>query len=204
MKNTLPLLEPINNISIIKDSFPELLFDDIDEAIETMNAKYSSVLLSNFETILNIDDERINLLSNKYYMKLQESKYLDFIVKVFTKNDKCCIIDTNLFSLNYDYFLNYLNSGIDIKFQYILLHQYIHLFDTQNRFFYIKDKELLKLFIIFSLRENMLSKFFLFPKNKTCLISNYDCLFPIFYNDNFVLEEYNKLAENTRIYLIKV
>lgn len=155
------------------------------------------------EVVLDTDDERINLLSNSYYMKLQESKYLDFILKVFEENDNCCIIDTNLFKLNYDYFLSYLNSGIDIKFQYLLIHQYIHLLDIQNRFFFIKDKELLKLFFIFSLRENMLSKFFLFPKNKTCLISNYDCLFPIFYKDNLLFEKYNKFAKNNGLFLVQ-
>lgn len=201
--NTLPLLQPIDSIDIFQNSFSELLFDDIDESIEKMSLKYSSVLLSNFEVILNADDERINLLSNSYYMKLQENKYLDFMIKVFEQNDNCCIVDTNLFELNYDYFLSYLNSGIDIKLQYLLLHQYINLFNTQNRYFYVKDRELLKLFVIFSLRENMISKFFLFPKNKTCLISNYDCLFPIFYKDDILFDEYKNITKTVGLYLIK-
>lgn len=98
--------------------------------------------------------------------------------------------------------MNYLNSGIDIKFQYLLLHQYINLFNNKSRYFYIKNKELLKLFIIFSLRENMISKFFLFPKNKICLISNYDCLFPIFYKDNILFDECSNIAKDIGLYLI--
>lgn len=203
MLNNLPLLESVDNIKILEDNFSELLFDDIDESIEKMRLKYNSVSLSNFESILDANDERINLLSNSYYMKLQESKYLDFILKVFKENDNLCIIDTHLFRLNYDYFLGYLNSGIDIKFQYLLLNQYIHLFNTKNKYFYIKDKELLKLFFIFSLRENMLSKFFLFPKENICLISNFDCLFPIFYKEEFLFEKYHNFSKDTGLYLIK-
>ena len=123
MRNSLPLLEQIDNLKVLENSFSELLFDDIDESIEKMSLKYSSGLLSNFEVILDKDDERINLLSDAYYIKSQEYKYIDFIDKVFKENDNLCIIDTHLFRLNYDYFLGYLNSGIDIKFQYLLLHQ---------------------------------------------------------------------------------
>lgn len=203
MRNSLPLLEQIDNLKVLENSFSELLFDDIDESIEKMSLKYISGLLSNFEVILDKDDERINFLSDAYYMKSQEYKYIDFIDKVFEENDNLCIIDTHLFRLNYDYFLGYLNSGIDIKFQYLLLHQYIHLFNTKNRFFYIKDKELLKLFFIFSLRENMLSNFFLFPKENICLISNFDCLFPIFYKEEFLFEKYHNFSKDTGLYLIK-
>ena len=203
MRNSLPLLEQIDNLKVLENSFSELLFDDIDESIEKMSLKYSRGLLSNFAVILDKDDERINLLSDAYYMKSQEYKYIDFIDKVFKENDNLCIIDTHLFRLNYDYFLGYLNSGIDIKFQYLLLHQYIHLFNTKNRFFYIKDKELLKLFFIFSLRENMLSNFFLFPKENICLISNFDCLFPIFYKEEFLFEKYHNFSRDTGLYLIK-
>lgn len=198
----LPLLEPIRNINIIKDSFPELLFDDINESIEKMNLKYNSALLSNFEKILDKNDKRLNLLSDSYYIKLQEDKYIDFIVKIFEKNNNYCVINTNLLSLKYDSFLEYLNCGIDIKFQYLLLHQYIQLFNNQNKFFYIKDKELLKLFIIFTLRENMLTNFFLFPKNKICLISNYDCLFPLFYKDKISFTEYSKIAKDRGLFFI--
>ena len=202
MLNTLPLLESIKNIEILEENFSELLLEDIDESVEKMNLGYGSNLLSNFEILLNQNDERINLLSDSYYMKSQEEKYLNFIVKVFEENDNSCIINTNLFNLNYDYFLSYLNSGIDIKFQYLLLHQYINFINTENSYFYIKDKELLKLFMTFTLREDMITKFFLFPKDKICLISNYDCLFPIFYKDAELFKKYNKLAKDSELYLI--
>lgn len=202
MLNMIPLLEPINDITIIKNIFPELLFDDIDESIEKMSLKYNNALLSNFEKILDKNDKRINLLSNNYYSKLQEDKYIDFMIKIFEQNSNNCIINTNLLSLKYDVFFEYLNYGIDIKFQYLLLHQYIQLFNNQNKYFCIKDKELLKLFIIFSLRENMLTNFFLFPKNKVCLISNYDCLFPLFYKDKVLFNEYSKIAKNTGLFFI--
>lgn len=201
MKN-LPLLKILKDSNLIKNHFPELLMDDIDEALESMRLNYNHALLSNFEMILSKDDERIKLLSDRYYMSLQECKFINFIEEVFLDNDKKCIIKTDFFNMDYDTFLSYLNSGIDIKFQYILLHQYINFHNIKSEYFMIKDVELLKLFITFILKEQWISHFFIFPKNEICLISNYDQLFPIFFKNKFIIEKYSKIAKKCGVYLI--
>ncbi|WP_228568922.1 hypothetical protein [Campylobacter sputorum] len=201
MKN-LPLLKILKDSNLIKNHFPELLMDDIDEALESMRLNYNHALLSNFEMILSKDDERIKLLSDRYYMSLQECKFINFIEEVFLDNDKKCIIKTDFFNMNYDTFLSYLNSGIDIKFQYILLHQYINFHNIKSEYFMIKDVELLKLFITFILKEQWISHFFIFPKNEICLISNCDQLFPIFFKNKFIIEKYSKIAKKCGVYLI--
>lgn len=125
MKN-LPILEILKDSNIVRNSFIELFMaKDIDQVLEKMRLDYNHALLSNFEKILNNGDERNRLLSNKYYMNLQEDKFIGFFIDIFKNNSNICVIKTDFFSKYYDLFLPYLNSGIDIKFQYLLLHQYI-------------------------------------------------------------------------------
>lgn len=202
MKN-LPILEILKDSNIIRNSFIELFMaKDIDQVLEKMRFDYNHALLSNFEKILNDNDERNRLLSNKYYMNLQEDKFIGFFIDIFKNNSDICIIKTDFFSKDYDLFLPYLNSGIDIKFQYLLFHQYIKFHNKKNRYFIIKDIELLKLFIIFGLREQWINDFFIFPKDEICLINNYDQLFPMFFKNNYSLEKYDKIAKLNKIFLI--
>ena len=203
--NNLPLLEILTDKNVINNIFSELMSDDIDECLNKMNAKYNKFLLSSFDTILSNDDKRIALLSDSYFMKSQESKYINFFSEIFEANNKCCIVEVNLTNFDYDNLLSYLNIGIDIRFQYILLHQYINFFNNKNmqkRYFYIKDKDLLTLFVIFSLREQSLSQYFLFPRDEICIFSNYDCLLPIFFKNDNIVKNYREITEKLEIYLI--
>lgn len=202
MKN-LPILEILKDSNIVRNSFIELFMaKDIDQVLEKMRLDYNHALLSNFEKILNDNDERNRLLSNKYYMNLQEDKFIGFFIDIFKNNSNICVIKTDFFNKDYDLFLPYLNSGIDIKFQYLLLHQYIKFHNKKNRYFIIKDIDLLKLFIIFGLREQCINDFFIFPKDEICLINNYDQLFPMFFKNNHSLEKYDKIAKLHKIFLI--
>lgn len=194
----LALLKPIDKI----DVFQELLLDDFDEILEKMRTSYLHKSLSSFESVLNTNDKRIKLLEDAYYMRNEEYKFVNFILEIFEKNNNCCIIDTHLFNLNYDYFLSYLSSGIDINYQCLLLHQYINFINTKKKYFCIRDKNLLKLFVIFGLRENKINQFFLFQNEKICIFNNYDHLLPIFYEDNNVFQKYYKISKKNDLYLI--
>ncbi|MGH1601164.1 hypothetical protein [Campylobacter majalis] len=196
------LLKAISKTKLIKSGYSWLL-GDMDSCMNILEKKYDKHLLSNFDVVLSEKDERVALLSDRYFMYNQEKNYIDFILKIFEKNDNCCIIDTHFTSINYEYFLSYLNSGIDIKFQYLLLHQYIHFIGKKNRFFKIDDKDLLVLFFLFSLREQPLSQFFLFPKDEICLVSNYDCLFPMFFKQKSLVANYSLMAKEAGLYIIK-
>jgi len=201
MIESLPLLKPLKNISKIEKYYPELLSDDLDDEIDRMYSRYHHALLDNFETTLNIKDTRLSLLGNEYFMKINEYKYINFISEIFKNNNSYCVIDTNLFNLNYSDFLGYLNFGIDIALQYILLHQYISLKNIKSKYFIIKDIKLLEMFIVFGLRENSLNNFFFFPDDKSCIIVNYDQTFPIFSIDRKILDDYSNIAKNSSLYV---
>jgi hypothetical protein len=192
----IPLLEPINNIlEVLKDY--QKLIDDVDFIVDN----YNCLVLDNFEASLDKKDKRLELLNNKYFMKSNEENYINTISEIFFMNNNCCVIDTNLLNFNYDYFLGTLNCGIDIKYQYILLHQYIKLNTFNNKYFYIKNVNLLKIFIIFGLRDNRLNNFIFFPKDNSFIFINYDQVFPIFNKNENILRKYALIAKNNNLYI---
>ncbi|PSM51619.1 hypothetical protein CBLAS_1548 [Campylobacter blaseri] len=201
MKN-LPIIKSIDNLQEIQDKFCELISDDIDKIVEKMSENHTSRLLTMFEKTLIKNDDRLELLNDDYFKMTKEDSYLKFILEVFRQNDKNCIVNTNLFNVGYEYFLDYLNIGIDRKFQYLLLHQYMNFYGKNCSYFCVEDEEILKLLFTFILRENLVINYFLFPKDEICLISNYDCSFPIYFKDKSLVFKYSDIANENELYLI--
>lgn len=196
----IPVLEKISNTECFKNSFKEL-YKDIWADTEEFFDKYESGILDIFSKQLREDTKDLELLSNEYFLFSYENNYLNFIEEVFNNNDKTCIINLEFSQLDDISFLEKMNNGLDKTYQLIFLNNYLKLQNTGDGLFYIKDKNLLKLFFTLLLRESSFINYLFFPNENIIIGFGYDRSIPVHSFTKESLNNYRKKSKEFNLFI---
>jgi hypothetical protein len=193
----IPILKKVN--FNFQKKFFKTDFDNNDNFYEAAIKKYPNAILDVFDRCLDAENKEIELLSNEYFRLSQEYKYLNFIEKVFSLNDKKCYVDIVLEKSSYLSF-KYIWCELDEIDKYILMHQIILLSNKNHKKnFLIDDVNLAKMFIRGMLREYWHYNLY-FDKKPLLIMGNYDLSLPVICKCENDMKVYEKIANECGLY----
>jgi len=170
-----------------------------DDFFDSVIEHYPRNILDMFENKLKEDSEEIKLLDSEYFKLINEEKYLNFIVEVFTKNNSICYVEIPAFQNYSDHlFLRILNE-LDLVDRYIILQQIDVISLASGSKFEIKDKNLLKMLFKCILRELIPIEFYFLDK-PLIIFNNFDMSLPLVFKNEEDIGFYKEIAEKHSLF----
>lgn len=166
--------------------------------IEDGFGKFKNNILSANRYKLNLFDEKQNIEKSKFKNEYEEN-FISFIQDAYKINDnKGLIIDfyiNNLDEIAMKNILEILDE--DERAVFLKITQEM---TGDTNYFKVENEETLKMIVKLNTREMFFSTFYFLDKEFT-VWGNYNMEFPVFYNDNQIIEEYRKIASENNLYI---
>lgn len=184
-------------------------FIEIHEADDYENVDQSKNLherLDLFQRVMAVDDRRLSLFTNEYFLLSQEKKFVSFFNRVFEFNEKKAIINLgSKWSSKSNFVIDFQrkNKELDNLDQIVLLKQFgiiINNFDTP--YYEINDKQILESYIRYFLR-NQGGGILYFDKYSMMAEPGYDMHFDLSFENEEVKEKYLGIANEKHLFFLK-
>lgn len=184
------IFEEINKIEFLTKV--KIRFNNIENGFEN----FKNNILSVYDVKLDAKEERT--LLNKHRAQY-EKKFIDFMNSAYEyNNEKGLIIDFYINNLDKEAIDKIMQSLTKDETKIFL--EIIKKMSGDTIFLKILDKEMLEIIVKLNVREIFFSSFYFLDKELT-IWGNYNMEFPVFYNDDFIIEEYIKRALEKDLYI---
>lgn len=172
----------------------KIRFYNIEDGFE----KFKNNILSVNSDKLNLFEEKQKIKKNKFKNEYEEN-FISFIQDAYKINDnKGVIIDFYINNLD-DIAINNILEALDEEEGGLFLN-IIHEMTGSTNYFKVDNEEILSLIVKLNAREIFFSTFYFLDKEFT-VWGNYNMEFPVFYNDDQIIEKYKKIASENNLYI---